>query len=429
MLSDLEPRFIENNTIPQDLYKTFDVKRGLRNADGSGVLSGLTRISSVIGSKKIDGKLEPVEGALKYRDIPLADVIKKCQEKKGPLFETVTYLLLVGEMPSDQDLKLFCDALYKERELPEDIIEHCILGIKSKNIMNKIQTCISALYANDSNPDSIDPFENFFKAISIIAKIPTIVAYSYLSAYKHVETFTVPDAGMSISQGFLSMLNQGEKPSEMDSEMLDLMLLLHAEHGGGNNSTFTTYVVTSSQADIYSALAAAVGSLKGPLHGSANKKVVDMMEYVKRKVETWDNPEDVRNCLQRLLAKEAYDRSGKIYGLGHAVYTKSDPRAEVLKEKAIEMATQKNRIDELNLYFSIEKEGPSLFSSFKGSDKVISPNVDFFSGFVYDCLDIPREIFTPLFAMARSAGWCSHRIEELLSGKRIIRPGYKYVGD
>jgi len=294
--------------------------------------------------------------------------------------------------------------------------------------MNKLQTGVSALFGYDEHANDLDPFENFLKATRLLAQMPLIVAYSYLSAYKDNPTFVSPEPDMSIAEAFLYVINEGKQPTQEEAHILDISLILHAEHGGGNNSTFTTYVVTSSGSDIYSTLAAAIASLKGPLHGSANKKVMDMMADIKAHVSDWTNREEVGNYLRKIIRKEAHDKSGKLFGLGHAVYTKSDPRAVVIKSLATTFAKEKGREDEMTLYTIIAEDGPEIFQEEKGSDKVIAPNVDFYSGFVYTCLGIPEEIYTPIFAMARACGWCAHRIEENLSGKRIIRPGYKFVG-
>jgi citrate synthase len=426
-LDALTEKIIKNNTIDQELYDQYDVKRGLRNKDGSGVLAGLTQISSVIGARNIDYQRYPVEGELAYRGYNLFDIAEMFKLKDKFVFEKVAYLLLVGEKADKENEANFIAALTEKRQIPDVILEHAIKGIPSKDIMNKVQTTISALYSQDADPDSLDPVENFRKSIDLTAKLPLIIAYSYLAAFKKNPKFVVPEPSMSIAEGFLYALYEGKTPSEFDCQILDLCLAIHAEHGGGNNSTFTTAVVTSSGTDIYSAIAASLSSLKGPLHGSANSKVMAMMDDIKKNVKNWNNKEDVREYLKKILDKKAHDKSGKIYGLGHAVYTKSDPRAILLKVQAQKLAELKNRQDELQLYFTVETEGPELFQSFKGDKKVISANVDFFSGFVYDCLEIPREIYTPMFAMARITGWCAHRIEEILSGKRIIRPGYKYV--
>ncbi len=427
-LTGLRDDIINNNTIPNEKFEDYDVKRGLRNKDGSGVLAGLTTVSSVVGAKHIDYHMEPVEGELNYRGIPIFDLVKDL-EGKGFGFERAVFLLLVGRLPEEEELSFIQTQMGQNRSIPTEVLENVIKGVPSKHIMNKLQTSVSALYAFDDNPDSIDPFDNFEKAVSLIAKFPIIVAYSYLAAYVPDATFVTPDPSLSQAEAFLTVLNQGQAPSELEINIVDLAMILHAEHGGGNNSSFTTRVVSSSATDIYSALAAAVGSLKGPLHGAANKKVMDMMADIKDNVSDWNNTDQINDYLTRLINKEAHDKSGKIYGLGHAVYTKSDPRAVVLKEYAERLAKEKNRLDEYNLYLTIESEGPRLFQEIKGSKKVISPNVDFFSGFVYDCLGIPQAIYTPIFAMARACGWSAHRMEELISGKRIIRPGYKWVAD
>ena len=426
-LSHLKDDIIKNNTIDNEVYLELDVKRGLRNKDGSGVLAGLSRISSVIGSQKIDYQRISVDGELKYRGINIFDLMKDSKSEERYYFEQIAFLLLVGRKPTDDEFKAFKEEMASQRVVPEPILEGVIKGIPSRNIMNKLQTAISALYGFDDNADDLDPYANFQKAIGVIAKCPIIIAYAYLSAYKSNPTFVTPPEGYSQAEAFLYCLNEGKKASELENHLLDLAMVLHAEHGGGNNSTFTTYVVTSSGTDIYCAMAAAVASLKGPLHGAANKKVMDMMADIKANINDWGSTDEVSQYLTKILNKDAHDRSGKIYGLGHAVYTKSDPRGIILKEKAVSLAKEKDREKELELYLNIEACGPKLFQDFKGSKKDISPNVDFFSGFVYDCLGIPQEIYTPIFAMARCAGWCAHRIEEILSGKRIIRPGYKFI--
>ena len=428
-LSFVKDDLIKNNSIDHTLYQKYEVKRGLRNQDGSGVLSGLTRISSVVGFHNLDGELIPKEGDLKLRGISLQDLIAQFKPTDRFQFESICFLLLIGRAPNASELTQFSSYLAAHRHLPDAIITNVIKGVPSKNIMNKLQTAVSALYAYDDDAETIDPYSDFLKAARIIAKLPLIVAYSYLASYGNGDSqFLAPPAHYSQSEAFLYCLRSGKTPADFEAHVIDLALVLHAEHGGGNNSTFTTYVVSSSQSDIYSTLAAAVASLKGPLHGSANKKVMDMMADIKSNVSHWSDKAEVCSYLAKLIRKEAGDRSGKIYGLGHAVYTQSDPRAIIIKELAKKVASDHDRMDEFNLYMLIADEGPRIFNEFKGSSKVISPNVDFYSGFVYDCLDIPHEIFTPIFAMARTAGWCAHRIEEGLSGKRIIRPGYKFVG-
>ncbi len=430
-MSELEfvkEELIQNNSIKTELYQQYEVKRGLRNQDGSGVLAGLTNISSVVGFHNLDGELIPKEGDLKLRGISLKDLTNKFSNNDKFQFESICFLLLIGRLPNDNELKKFTSYIAENRQLPDVIITNVIKGVPSKNIMNKLQTAISSLYAYDDNPELVDPYQDFLKSVKIIAKLPLIVAYSYLAAYGNGdEQFLAAPKHYSQAESFLYCLRNGEPPNEFESHVIDLSLLLHAEHGGGNNSTFTTHVVSSSQSDIYSTLAAAIASLKGPLHGSANKKVMEMMSDIKNNISNWENETEVSNYIEKLIQKEAGDHSGKLYGLGHAVYTQSDPRAIIIKSLAEKVAIDHNRSDEFKLYNLIADKGPIIFNKIKGSNKVISPNVDFYSGFVYDCLGIPQEIFTPLFAMARTAGWCAHRIEEGLSGKRIIRPGYKYV--
>lgn len=421
----LRNEIIEANTIADDMYSQLDVKRGLRNADGSGVLAGLSRISSVVGVEQHNGSRLPTDGVLKYRGRGIHDLVMDTNGLSR--FEYVVFLLLTGRSPSKDEMHQLQQFLSHHRSLTREFTDHLIRALPSKNIMNKLQTVVSALYTQDSHPETIDPYENFLKSLVIVSKLPVIVAYSYLLAYETNPELVIPEPTMNTSEALLYMLRQGKKPTAFESDILDLALLLHAEHGGGNNSSFTTYVVTSSASDIYGTITAALGSLKGPLHGAANKKVMDMMSDIKSHVSNWADRHEVRLYLEKIVRKEAYDNSGKIYGLGHAVYTKSDPRAVILKEKARGLSEQVGRLDEFELYCLIEEEGPLVFQSVKGSDKLIAPNVDFFSGFVYDCLNIPVDIYTPLFAMARSAGWCAHRIEEILSGRRVIRPAYKFV--
>ena len=422
----IKDNIIEANTIDNKFYSELNVKRGLRNEDGSGVLAGLSRISSVVGVSVDNGTRTPVDGVLKYRGQEVRDIVKAT--KGMDQFEYVLFLLLTGKEPNKSDMEELQGYLSQQRFLSREVVDHLIRALPSKNIMNKLQTVVSALYTLDAEPETIDPFENFLKSLKITAKLPVIVAYSYLLAYETNPTLVVPEPTMNTAESLLYMLREGQRPTEFEVDILDLCLLLHAEHGGGNNSSFTTYVVTSSASDIYGTITAAIGSLKGPLHGAANKKVMEMMADIKANVSEWGSRDQVSEYLEKIIRKEAYDQSGKIYGLGHAVYTKSDPRAVILKEQARELAEKVDRLAEFELYCLIEELGPSVFNRVKGSDKVISPNVDFFSGFVYDCLGIPVNVYTPLFAMARCAGWCSHRIEEILSGRRVIRPAYKFVG-
>ncbi|GAB4171386.1 MAG: citrate/2-methylcitrate synthase [Calditrichia bacterium] len=431
-IKQISEKLIEKNHIDREFYSKYAVKRGLRNEDGSGVLVGLTQISQVIGFKKIDEDVVPVDGELYYRGIHIRDLVNGFQKEKRHGFPEVTYLLLFGDLPTAAELEEFSSYAIDQYRLPEGFPENSILQFPSPNIMNKLARSILVLYSTDPNPDDISIPNVLRQSISLISKVGPIVAYAY-QAMRHKyygESLVVHpyNENLCCAENFLAMLRPDKKYTPLEADLLDLALVLHAEHGGGNNSSFTTHVVTSSHTDTYSAISAAIGSLKGPLHGAANAKVMDMMKNIKENVKDWKDEEEVKAYLTKILKKEAYDGEGLIYGMGHAVYTKSDPRAVILKEKAKELAEEKGRLDEYNLYITIEKYGPQLFREVKGSNKIIAPNVDFYSGFVYDLLGFPREIYTPIFAMARIVGWCAHRIEELMNGGRIIRPAYKYVG-
>jgi citrate synthase len=421
----------ESCKIDEKLFKEYDVKRGLRNADHTGVLVGLTRVGSVVGYEKIDGKLVATDGKLIYRGIDINDLVHGCQQEKRFGYDETVFLLLFGRLPLKKELEEFSEGMAELRLLPENFNRDMILTMKGKDIMNMLARSILALYTLDQQADDTS-IENILRqSISLIAKFPTIAAYSY-HAMQHLiyyDTLTVryPDRMLSTAENFLYML-KGTDYTPLEAELLDLCLILHAEHGGGNNSTFTTRVVSSSGTDTYSAIVAAIGSLKGPLHGGANIAVIDMMADIKNHVKNWSNEEELADYLRLILSKKAHDRSGKIYGFGHAVYTVSDPRAILLKEKARLLSREKGKEAEMGLYEAIERIGPGIYYEFKATqDKLISPNVDFYSGFVYECLKIPKELFTPLFAISRISGWCAHRLEELISGRRIIRPAYKAV--
>ncbi|MCU4174745.1 citrate/2-methylcitrate synthase [Carboxylicivirga sp. N1Y90] len=423
-----------SSNIDKTLFDTYSVKRGLRNADFSGVLVGLTTIGDVEGYDKADGKITPKEGKLFYRGVELKDLVQGFQDNKRHGFEETAYLLLSGQLPDDTELKEFDDILSAERELPPFFSKNMILSLRGRDIMNMLARSVLGLYTADDKAEDLSP-ENLIKqSISLIAKFPVIVAYSYFGMRHSYQRKSLvirhPQPGLSAAENFLYML-KGDNYTKLEADLLDLSLVIHAEHGGGNNSSFTTRVVSSAQTDTYSAIAAALGSLKGGLHGGANLKVMDMIENIKTNVSDWSDEKEVSDYLLKILNKKAFDNTGKIYGIGHAIYTYSDPRAVLLKEKAKALAIEKGRLDEFNLYASIEKLAPEVFYQFKGENaKVICPNVDFYSGFVYDCLQIPKEIYTPIFAVSRIAGWCAHRIEEVCgSSKRIIRPAYKNVHD
>ncbi len=434
-ISKLEPLVRKSCQIDSELFEKFEVKRGLRNADGSGVLVGLTNIGEVIGYKKEGDKVVAVPGRLLYRGIDIEDIVAGFQKEKRHGFDETVFLLLTGLLPNNAELKDFSGHLASLRHLPDDFTKDMILSMKGRDVLNILARSVLGLYTLDERPDSIQ-LENMIKqSLNIIAKFPTIVAYSY-QALRHLykgKTLSIrhPQSNLSTAENFLYLIKGDCNGfSKLEADLLDLLLVLHAEHGGGNNSTFTMRVTSSSETDIYSSITSAIGSLKGPLHGGANVRVLEMMDDMKQNVKDWADEEEVKAHLLKILNKNANDKSGKIYGIGHAVYTISDPRAAILKAKARELAIEKGRLDEFELYSLTERLTPEVFRIFKGekSTKVVCINVDFYSGFVYSMLDISKELYTPLFAIGRVSGWCTHRIEELtFSAKRIIRPAFKNV--
>ncbi len=423
--------------IENGLFEKYDVKRGLRNSDGTGVLVGLTNVGDVVGYKKEDNKVVAIPGKLFYRGIDIEDITAGFQKENRHGFDETVYLLLTGKLPGPEELKEFSEHLASLRALPDDFVKDMILSMKGKDVLNILARSVLGLYILDEKPDDISLNNMIRQSLNIIAKFPTIVAYSY-QAMRHLykgKTLSIrhPQLNLTPSENFLYLIKGESKGySKLETDLLDLLLVLHSEHGGGNNSTFTMRVTSSSETDIYSAITSAIGSLKGPLHGGANVRVLEMMENIKANVKDWKSEEEVEAYLLKILNKKANDFSGKIYGIGHAVYTISDPRAILLKAKAKELAIEKGRLEEFELYSLVERITPEVFRVFKGekSTKVVCINVDFYSGFVYSCLEISRELYTPLFAIARVSGWCAHRVEELtFSAKRIIRPAFKNVCD
>lgn len=418
--------------IDKELFTRYQVKRGLRNEDHTGVLVGLTNIGDVQGYVREGDKIIPTDGRLFYRGIDVYDLVHGFLSENRPGFDETVYLLLTGKLPSANELEKFSAYLAGLRELTPMLTKSMVLSLRGKDVMNMLARTVLVLYTMDDDPEDMSLQNQLRQALNLIAKFPTIITYSYYgmlhSFYRKSLIIRHPEMHLSTAENFLHML-KGEAYTPLEATILDLVLVLHAEHGGGNNSTFTTRVVSSSGTDTYSAIAAAIGSLKGNLHGGANLKVMDMMDHLKENIRDWNDDEEIAAYLLKMLRGEAFDRSGKIYGMGHAVYTLSDPRAVLLKEKAKDLAAEKNRTEEYNLYENIERLVPQVFEKHKGTGaKIISPNVDFYSGFVYDCIRIPREIYTPLFAAARIAGWCAHRLEEItFSSRRIIRPAYKNV--
>jgi len=421
----------EKYKLDRQNYSRYSVKRGLRNPDGTGVLAGLTSIGEVRGYIIDDGEKVPVDGDLLYRGIRVNDLVHHCRAEGRLGFEEVIFLILFGVLPDRDMLEQFTTILSNLRPLPDHFTEDIILKSPSPDIMNKLARCILASYSFDPTPNDINLPNLMRQCIELIARMPTMTAYAYQAKNHYYEGQSLiihsPMENLSAAENFLHMLRPTHKYTREEAEILDLMLMLHAEHGGGNNSAFACRVVSSSGTDTYSAIAAAVGSLKGPKHGGANAKVMAMMEDIKENVKNWDDLDEVEFYLEQIIEKKVGDKSGLVYGMGHAVYTLSDPRAILLKEKAKELAAQKGFAKEYALYEAVETLTPKVFAAVKGDSKVISANVDMYSGFVYKMLDIPPELYTPLFVMARIVGWSAHRIEEVISGGRIIRPAYKSV--
>ncbi len=414
-----------------ELFKKLDVKRGLRNEDGTGVLVGLTNIGNVVGYDRLDdGTIVPIEGRLYFRGYEVKDLVHAIMKEKRFGYEEICFLLLSGRLPDAEELQAFKDLIFDNMPLEQKTILH-IIELEGDDIMNILARSVMEFYTFDENPDDVSRDNLMRQSIELISKFPTTIAYAF-NMYRHSHhgrSLHIRDAqpGLSLAENFLYLL-KGSDFTELDARTLDLLLILHSEHGGGNNSTFTVRVTSSTGTDTFSSIAAGIGSLKGPKHGGANLKVCDMIEFMKKDISDWTDEEEIAACCRRMLAGEAFDGSGLIYGIGHAVYTKSDPRAVLLKEMARDLAIEKGRLDELEFMERIEKVAIKTIYEVKGEGKVLCANVDFYSGFVYDCIGIPREIYTPLFAMARIVGWCAHRNEELnFEGRRIIRPAYKCI--
>ncbi|MDR1447099.1 MAG: citrate/2-methylcitrate synthase [Treponema sp.] len=420
-----------NDYIDPELYDRFNVKRGLRNADGTGVLVGLTRIGEVHGYMISEGEKVSVPGRLYYRGIDVEDLVRGAEQENRFGFEETVYLLLFGYLPGKAELARFNTLMGNKRVLPANFAEDSIMKAPSQDIMNKLARSVLTLYSYDDDPENRSPENVLRQCIELIARFPTIAAYSYMAKkhyYDHESLIIhLPASSCQSAETLLSLIRPDQHYSRLEAELLDLALILHAEHGGGNNSTFAVHLVSSADTDTYSAISAGIGSLKGFKHGGANIKVMGMMDDIMKNIKRWDDEEEVLAYLVKILRGEAYDRTGLLYGQGHAVYTKSDPRAILIKAKADLLAAQKNFGDEFKLYKLVEKLTPEAFAAVKGYSKDICANVDFYSGFVYKMLGIPQELYTPLFAISRVAGWCAHRLEEIVSGGRIIRPAYKCV--
>lgn len=431
MVQKLSLKVELNDQINPNLYQEYDVKRGLRYSDGRGVLVGLTQVGDVVGYEVRDGKKIAVSGKLIYRGYDIEDLIRDTVSHDEFGFEQTAYLLLFGELPTVQQLQEFKTLLGSRRTLPDNFTEDMIMKAPSPDIMNKLARSVLASYSYDSHAEDFSVSNILRQCIELIARFSTFSAYAYQAKRRYYDGRSMyihnPVPELSTAENFLRLIRSDKHYTKLEAETLDLALILHAEHGGGNNSTFSIHVVSSTDTDTYSAIASAVGSLKGRRHGGANIKVMEMMDNIKENVKDWGNEEEIKAYLRKIVRKEANDHSGLIYGQGHAVYTISDPRAILLKEKAGELAKEKGFMDEYNFYKTIDRLAPLVIQEEKNSDKKICTNVDFYSGFVYSMLNIPRELYTPIFAISRIAGWAAHRMEEVISGGRIYRPAYKNV--
>lgn len=431
-LMTLCEEFAKYNLIDPSYYEKWDVKRGLRNADGTGVVAGVTQIGNVRGYYMQDGEKTPMMGQLFYRGIEISDIIAGFRGENRFGFEETAYLILFGKLPKKEELRAFRSILAEYRTLPDYFTEDMILKAPSPNIMNKLARSILALYSYDENPENTSLENELLHALQLIARVPTIVAHAFAVKRHYYDNESLylhrPRPELSVAEDFLHSIRPDNHFSEMEARLLDLCLVLHMEHGGGNNSAFTCRVLSSSGTDIYSSISAAVGSLKGPRHGGANQKVMEMFDYIEENVADWADEDEVERYLEQIARKEAGDGSGLIYGMGHAVYTLSDPRAILLKDMARKVAEVKGFSKEFALFETVEKLAPGVLAKVKGDNKPICANVDMYSGLVYKMMNIPSELYTPLFAIARMVGWCAHRIEEVYNpGNKIIRPAYRSV--
>lgn len=421
----------QNCQIDSELYEKYDVKRGLREKSGKGVLVGLTKIAEVKSYTIDDGDMIPCEGKLYYRGIDIEQLVDGFIKDNRFGFEETAYLLMFGNLPNKEELKAFQEDLVFYRDLPTSFTRDFILKAPSRNIMNSLARSVLTLYTYDENADSVDIETVTRQSLQMIARFPRLAVYSYqaLAHYYQENSLFIhaPSPDLGTAENILYMLRADNSFSELEARVLDLALVLHADHGGGNNSSFTTRVVTSSGTDTYSTIASALGSLKGPRHGGANIKVADMFDDMMEKVTNWESDEQIAQYLNDILDKKAFDNAGLIYGMGHAVYSISDPRAKIFKHYVEKLSHEKGTEREFEFYNRVERLAPEIINAKRHTYKAISANIDFYSGFVYKMLGIPKELYTPLFAIARTAGWCAHRIEELVSNGKIIRPAYKNV--
>lgn len=423
----------EHTNIPAELYRQYDVKRGLRDLDGVGVLAGLTNISSIISSKDENGVHIPIPGELRYRGYDIKDLVRGFLKDGRKGYEETAYLLLFGRLPARDELAAFKSLLAKGRTLPTNFTRDVIMKAPSHDIMNKMSRSVLTLASYDNNADDISLSNVLRQCLMLISVFPMIAVYAY-HAYNHYEQggslyIHYPDDTLSTASNFLRMLRPDMQYTPLEAQVLDLALVLHMEHGGGNNSSFTTHVVTSSGTDTYSAIAAALGSLKGPKHGGANIKVVQLFDDLKQHVSDPTDRDAVKHYLRQVLNREAFDHKGLIYGMGHAVYSISDPRAQIFKSFVQKLAQEKKRDTDFALYTMVEELAPEVIAEERRIYKGVSANVDFYSGFVYSMLDLPYELYTPMFAIARIVGWSAHRLEELINVDKIIRPAYRNISE
>ena len=432
-VSELCAEYRANNQITKDEYELYHVKRGLRNRDGTGVMAGLTHVCNVHGYLISDGVKIPDSGRLTYRSMNVVDIINGCRAEGRFGFEEVVWLLIFGKLPDERQYNRICQLLYENRELPEYFPEDVIMKNPSRDVMNKLARAVLTLYSYDDDPDDLSLENNMRQSISLIARMPAIMTYAYQVKRRHYDKQTMffhPfEPQHKTAEAILNSLREDRQFTHEEAQLLDLCMVLHAEHGGGNNSTFTNHVVTSSGTDTYSTVVSSLASLKGPRHGGANIKVSQMFEDIKAHVKDWDNEEELTAYLDDILHKKAFDHTGLVYGMGHAVYSLSDPRARVFKGFVEELSVAKNREKEFKLMSDVERIAAELIAKERKIYKGVSANVDFYSGFVYSMLGLPQELFTPIFAVARISGWSAHRIEELINCGKIIRPAYRNVCD
>ena len=432
-LLELSELCVKNCSIDPEMYTKYEVKRGLRDINGKGVLAGLTDVSKIQSYTIEDSEIVPCEGKLYYHGVDVEDIVDGFIKEKRFGFEETVYLLLFGQLPNKEELAGICNLLAEYRSLPTSFVRDVILKAPSNDMMNTLARSVLTMYAYDEKADDISIPNVLRQCLQLIAITPLLSVYGY-QAYSHYHDgkslfIHSPQPELSTAENILHILRADSKYTELEARILDLALVLHAEHGGGNNSTFTTHVVTSSGTDTYSSMAASLGSLKGPKHGGANIKVVRMFEDMKQQLDDWTNEEEVEQYLSDLLNKKAFDHAGLIYGMGHAVYSISDPRAKVFKKFVQQLSLEKGRVREYELYSMVERLAPKVIAKERKIYKGVSANVDFYSGFVYSMLDLPTELYTPIFAIARMAGWSAHRLEELINQGKIIRPAYKSVAE